>query len=117
MFTQTKLFKEFNQSYKQAYQPDSDDSNFISWGSFHKYWNEQYPYLEKITKKTYFCDVCCKLQTIINDKIYSQNEHNLAQQNLNSHLEIVKKSRNHYNENRIKYALEEGKTVLCFDYS
>ena len=53
---------------------------------------------------------------IINDEIYSPNEHNLTQQNLNSHLEIVKKLRNH-NENRIKYPKKEGKAVLNFDYS
>jgi hypothetical protein len=126
-FSLKDLFEKFNSFYKEAYSHKEDEDidenhnakekNAVSWGYFWEYWNTQFPFLKRLGKRTDFCNLCCGLRTILNDKKSSDEEKKESKLKIDTHLNAVKISRDTFNENRIKYAQEEGKTVISFDYS
>ena len=60
----------------------------ISWEKFQKYWDEQYPQVRLLKKKTDFCELCCKTQEKLNNRPWRK----LKEKLINSLLMIILKS-------------------------
>ena len=117
IFSLRDLYDQFCKHYIKAYGISEDNPKVLSWGKFWEYWNEQFPYLKKLSKKTDFCDLCCNLKTVLKDRYIKEEDKIKAQKKLSHHLEEAKAARNCYNEFRENSHQHEERALICFDFA
>jgi len=69
-FSWRKTCDNICDNYKKAMiAEEKEESSPISWGSFQKFYKNQFPSLKKLGLKTDFCDLSCKLQLTLKESI------------------------------------------------
>jgi len=89
----------------------------LCWKSFQTYYKARFPYLKKLTKRTDFCDLCCRLKQTLNDKKTLPENKLIAQNELENHTIEYSEARKAYSDHRKITAKENGWVVLSLDYA
>ena len=112
-----EMHLDFCKKYKEARNLDESNKDPLSWKTFNDYYNNVFPYLKKLTKKTDFCDLCCKQKQKITDRSTTPEDKANAQEELQKHVQEYTEARKAYSDHRLLTAKEDGYTVISMDYA
>jgi hypothetical protein len=86
----------------------------MCWASFYKFYTNKFDACKNLTKKTDYCDTCCKFHVSLLAKL-TEVEKQEIQQKLKDHLDLAANARLRYVDHS---KLQQPDTYVCsFDYS
>ena len=89
----------------------------MCWKTFHNFSKSQFPYVKRLSKRTDFCDLCCKRKEILNDPKKSIDEKDMSRLNLQAHLKLAEEARKSYSDTRKNFIKEDDKFLISFDFA